>query len=1271
MTFNSNNLNDYLTILNNPDAGTQLLSNKSDTILVPEKDQNNDNDQKTIQDSYANQNKDLEFQMIDIDFYHREDEDDDGNKFFNIMLFGKTREDKSVYVNIEGFTPYFYVEVDATWTSDQIHKIMADIKKKVWPKNNQDGLLSYKVIRAHQFYGFTNDENFSFLHLIFRCYDSMRAYARVFGEKQELLYISRFKKIEFKLYESDMNPILRFLHIKNLDPIGWFKIQKQYVRSIPINEQQGVTDINVCCNWKHVERIECSDIHRLKIVSVDIECTSEDGKFPQPERDGDKVIQIGMSYSYLGETECYKKTILCLNKTSKIPDINVISFSDEKDLMLAFPKEIRENDPDIITGYNIFGFDFDYLKKRSDKLKIFTAFSRLSRIKNHVCRWIEGKLESSALGKNKLNYWHTPGRVCVDLMKIVQRDYKLTSYSLDYVASYFIRDKITGYEYIKESDKEVIELQNMIKLTSDQNLDHDHEKSDDLYSSDEDKENLDDDVNIRKKTNVSNKKKILYTRLKVGSTFGVGIGDYIGIIYNDGPIDNKIGSKKKILYIQDKTIIVQGKVRVRPFLKRKFKVFWCQAKDDVEPKDIFRLWNKEDDDRAVVAKYCVKDCSLCNRLLAKLQVLPNSIGMGNVCCVPLSYLFLRGQSIKIYSLVAKQCREENYLIPLNTKKKKKKPDPNRELTKEEIEENKFQRFIRGLINDEEDKDDDDDDQGYEGATVYDPDSGVHYDPTIVGDYGSLYPSSMIEKNFSHNSIVLNPKYDNLPNYIYHSQTYNNSDGTTTTCRFAEKANGEKATIPRILQKLLLARKKYKKLKEIEKDPFKQAIWDGLQNAYKVTANSLYGQCGSTISPISMRAIAACTTALGRERLDLASTFVENGLVDIIRLIKQAVETKNDQEYLEYMRNLYKNVKNEKVKEDKKVMDVGVDGKETERIVKYNDKDEYFQYVKNEIYGLVGSYNVSPKCIYGDTDSVFYKLNLTTKEGTNFRDKEALRICIRMGIITSQILNYTLPAPQALEYEKVYWPFVILSKKRYVGNLYDFKPNSFYQKSMGLVTKRRDNADIVKIMVGGIIDQILNKRDPRGAVKFAQSTMMKIITGKYDIDKFIITKTLKDKTEYKDWTHNVHVVLADRMAQRDKGNKPQSNDRIPFVYVEVDERKIKLQGERVEHPKYIMENKLKIDYLFYITNQIMKPSIQFLDLIAYKPDQIFEMYIVREQNRKSGTEPIMKYFKDVDTSGPNQINIGLGNEMLSGDSLFGAKKPKVNRKRVTKRIVKKK
>jgi DNA polymerase elongation subunit (family B) len=176
--------------------------------------------------------------------------------------------------------------------------------------------------------------------------------------------------------------------------------------------------------------------------------------------------------------------------------------------------------------------------------------------------------------------------------------------------------------------------------------------------------------------------------------------------------------------------------------------------------------------------------------------------------------------------------------------------------------------------------------------------------------------------------------------------------------------------------------------------------------------------------------------------------------------------------------------------------------------------------------------------------------------------------------------------------------------------------------MGIVLKRRDNAQIVKIVCGGIVDQLLNKHDPRGAIQFTKETLRKILTNKYPIDKFIITKTLREN--YANRTSIAHAVLADRMAERDPGNKPLSNDRIPYVFI-VPNRKVTLQGERVETPDYVIQNNLQIDYLYYITNQIMKPAIQFLELVTENPEQIFNRIIMIEKNRLKGARPISSYY----------------------------------------------
>ena len=146
-------------------------------------------------------------------------------------------------------------------------------------------------------------------------------------------------------------------------------------------------------------------------------------------------------------------------------------------------------------------------------------------------------------------------------------------------------------------------------------------------------------------------------------------------------------------------------------------------------------------------------------------------------------------------------------------------------------------------------------------------------------------------------------------------------------------------------------------------------------------------------------------------------------------------------------------------------------------------------------------------------------------------------------------------------------------------------------------KRRDNAPIVKYVYGGAIERILAQRDIVGAFEFVRTAVRELLAGKFPMKRLTITKSLR--AEYK--LVPAHKVLADRMGRRDPGNKPSSNDRIPFVYVMQPKGRAwpasASQGERIETPTYIREQGLQPDYMFYITNQIAKPVAQVFGLVV--------------------------------------------------------------------------
>ena len=160
-------------------------------------------------------------------------------------------------------------------------------------------------------------------------------------------------------------------------------------------------------------------------------------------------------------------------------------------------------------------------------------------------------------------------------------------------------------------------------------------------------------------------------------------------------------------------------------------------------------------------------------------------------------------------------------------------------------------------------------------------------------------------------------------------------------------------------------------------------------------------------------------------------------------------------------------------------------------------------------------------------------------------------------------------------------------------LHEFDPDKGKLKSMGLVLKRRDNADIVKDIYGETINILMKGGSVTSAIKYVKDCMNNIIEGNYPLEKLIITKSLR--SNYKNPQQIAHKVLADRIGDRDSGNKPKPGDRISYAFFKNNNKKC-LQGEKIETPQFIKENNLQLDYSHYITNQIMKPLQQLFALV---------------------------------------------------------------------------
>jgi len=337
-----------------------------------------------------------------------------------ISIFGKTENGKSVCVTTT-FDPYFFVKLPRGTTDQDVSRLYNDICRL-----KRDHVTSYSLTKQKDVWGFQNNEEFHFMHLNFKSLEHRRKVNSIF------MYNNEFK--QYHVYESNIDPVLRLMHRTGIQSTGWLDTGDTCVRS-----HLAKTDIDLWCNdWSTLKPVERDDIAPFIVASFDIECNSSTGKFPDPNVPDDACFQIAVSLCKFGSDEPYEKVCLCYKKTDG-PD--VVSFDTEKEMLLAFKKYMNEKDIDILTGWNIFGFDLEYIYKRAAMVGCGIDFYQLGKLKDTECHLVMKKLSSSALGDNFLKLLPMSGRFVFDMFHEVKKGYKLDSYSLNNVSKLYLGDQ--------------------------------------------------------------------------------------------------------------------------------------------------------------------------------------------------------------------------------------------------------------------------------------------------------------------------------------------------------------------------------------------------------------------------------------------------------------------------------------------------------------------------------------------------------------------------------------------------------------------------------------------------------------------------------------------------------------------------------------------------------------------------------------------------------------------------------------------------------------
>lgn len=411
------------------------MFNRSKFIL------NNDDKDKNI----------LDFQIVNIrhgDFVNEDNED-----CFCIELFGINQFGKTIHLSIYDFCPYFFIEIPDDYTLLNANIIVNDLKKKMGVL--KDYLIDYKIVSREKLLGFTNHKKFKFIFLKFQSKKAMKKCESVLNYNSNVLG-------KFVIYESNIDPVLRFLHIQNIEPAGWITIN-----NYSLNQNfKSTCHLNVKANYKDVIKSENQNrFANIMCAAFDIECYSDTGELPNPEIQAHKVIMIATVFRKYPDKNSFLTVVHTLKPCNKIKNAHIIVCPKEKELLLSWSKLIQSMDPDFIYGYNSNNFDWNYLYIRATKWKIIDEFLKLDRIINKISKWIcieqNVRSVSNKFGNNK--YVDSYGRIVIDIYKEVQRNYNyLDSYKLNNVANEFLNESKEDlspkqlFKYFKEGSLEQI-----------------------------------------------------------------------------------------------------------------------------------------------------------------------------------------------------------------------------------------------------------------------------------------------------------------------------------------------------------------------------------------------------------------------------------------------------------------------------------------------------------------------------------------------------------------------------------------------------------------------------------------------------------------------------------------------------------------------------------------------------------------------------------------------------------------------------------------------
>ncbi len=372
-----------------------------------------------------------------------------------MRCYGLNKRGETTCLKLDDFTPYVYVELplkttdhkSIVWTTATMMSVADKLffelgqhqfrrpPKATWKK---------KLYSAQTSTGGTSN-TFPFLFLKF-C-----SKVSIWVLKRKLLkpLITRVGTVRLKVHEESASEFLQFLccnPVRNVPSVGWIDFEysaRQIVHDPDAKETRAENEYEIGYKQIYKHEGDLKDVvGNPYCLSFDIEVNSSvPSRMPDSKEPGDAIFQISCVFFRAASDQDRKEILLTLgNPYNDVVglEVEIRRFPSECLLLEGWSKMINDENPNVIMGYNILGFDLPYMIGRAELCMVDTFFHtgmhRWNRCETKEISW-----NSSAYKNQKFEFLEMEGRVIIDLLVLVKKDFNFfNNFKLSTVATHFL-----------------------------------------------------------------------------------------------------------------------------------------------------------------------------------------------------------------------------------------------------------------------------------------------------------------------------------------------------------------------------------------------------------------------------------------------------------------------------------------------------------------------------------------------------------------------------------------------------------------------------------------------------------------------------------------------------------------------------------------------------------------------------------------------------------------------------------------------------------------